>query len=55
MDLFARLVETDVNVIRVGFSIDSTNPPTAENPLIPYTNYLAILDASLPMAREAGI
>jgi hypothetical protein len=56
-DLFALLAETDVNVIRVGFSMDSQNPnrPTAQNPLAPYTCNLAILDAALPLARAAGI
>ena len=54
-DLFALLAQTDVNVIRVGFSVDSTNPPTAQNPLLPYTNNLATLDAALPLARAAGI
>ena len=56
-DLFALLAQTDANVIRVGFSVDDTNPspPTAQNPLLPYTNKLAILDAALPLARAAGI
>ena len=54
-DLFTLLAQTDVNVLRVGFSKDSTNPPTPQNPLIPYTNHLAILDAALPLARAAGI
>ena len=56
-DLFALLARTDANVIRVGFSIDSSNPspPTLQNPLAPYANHLAILDAALPLARAAGI
>ena len=56
-DLFALLAQTDANVIRVGFSVDSPNPssPTAQNPLLPCTNKLAILDAALPLARAAGI
>jgi len=54
-DLFALLAQTDVNVIRVGFSVDSTNPPTPQNPLAPYPTNLAILDAALPLARAAGI
>ena len=46
-----------MNVIRLGFSKDSPNPslPTAQNPLLPYTTNLAILDAALPLARAAGI
>lgn len=56
-DLFALLAQTDVNVIRVGFSLDYTNPipPTPQNPLLPYSNNLATLDAALPLARAAGI
>ena len=56
-DLFALLAQTDVNVIRVGFSVDSPNPnpPTVQNPLAPYKTNLAILDAALPLARAAGI
>ena len=54
-DLFALLAQTDANVIRLGFSVDSTNPPTAQNPLAPYATNLAILDAALPLARAAGI
>jgi len=56
-DLFALLAQTDANVIRVGFSVDATNPspPTAQNPLLPYANNLAILDAALPLARAAGV
>ena len=54
-DLFALLAQTDVNVIRLGFSVDSTNPPTAQNSLAPYTTNLATLDAALPLARAAGI
>ena len=56
-DLFALLAQTDVNVIRLGFSVDSPNPnlPTPQNPLAPYTTNLAILDAALPLAQAAGI
>ena len=56
-DLFALLAQTDANSIRVGFSMDYTNPslPTPQNPLLPYTNNLATLDAALPLARVAGI
>ncbi len=56
-DLFALLAQTDVNLIRVGFSMDSTNPipPSPQNPLLPYSNNLATLDAALPLARAAGI
>ena len=56
-DLFALLAQTDANVIRVGFSMDDSNPrsPTEQNPLLPYTNNLATLDAALPLARAAGI
>ncbi len=56
-DLFALLAQTDVNVIRLGFSVDSSNPtpPTAQNPLAPYFTNLAILDAALPLARAANI
>jgi len=56
-DLFALLAQTDANVIRLGFSVDSpnANPATAQNPLAPYTTNLAILDAALPLAQAAGI
>ena len=56
-DLFALLAQTDANVIRLGFSIDSPNPspPTPQNPLAPYTANLATLDAALPLARAAGL
>ncbi len=54
-DLFALLAQTDANVIRLGFSVDSTNPPTPQNPLAPYATNLAILDAALPLAQAAGI
>jgi hypothetical protein len=56
-DLFALLAQTDANVIRLGFSVDSPNPspPTAQNPLAPYTANLATLDAALPLARAAGL
>jgi hypothetical protein len=56
-DLFALLAQTDANVIRLGFSMDSPNPspPTAQNPLAPYTANLATLDAALPLARAAGL
>jgi hypothetical protein len=54
-DLFTLMAQTDANVIRVGFSVDSTNPPTAQNPLAPYATNLATLDAALPLARAAGI
>jgi len=56
-DLFALLAQTDANVIRLGFSVDSPNPslPTAQNPLAPYTVNLATLDAALPLARAAGL
>ena len=54
-NLFALLAQTDANVIRLGFSVDSTNPATVQNPLAPYATNLAILDAALPLARAAGI
>lgn len=56
-DLFALLAQTNVNVIRLGFSVDSPNPspPTPQNPLAPYAANLATLDAALPLARAAGI
>jgi hypothetical protein len=56
-DLFALLAQTDVNVIRLGFSMDSPNssPPTSQNPLAPYAGNLAILDAALPLARASDI
>lgn len=56
-DLFALLAQTDINVIRVGVSVDSpnSNPPTSQNPLAPYATNLATLDAALPLARTAGI
>ena len=56
-DLFALLSQTHVNVIRLGFSVDSPNPspPTQQNPLAPYAGNLAVLDAALPLARAANI
>jgi hypothetical protein len=56
-DLFALLAQTDVNVIRLGFSVDATNPspPTSQNPLAPYISNLAVLDAALPLAKAANI
>ena len=56
-DLFALLAQSEVNVIRLGFSVDSSNAslPTIENPLAPYASNLAILDAALPLARAANI
>ncbi len=56
-DLFALLAQTDANVIRLGFSVDSINPSpaTTQNPLAPYATNLATLDAALPLARAAGI
>lgn len=56
-DLFALLAQTNANVIRLGFSVDSLNPSpaTPQNPLAPYTANLATLDAALPLARAAGI
>ncbi|MEX1111531.1 MAG: cellulase family glycosylhydrolase, partial [Chthoniobacterales bacterium] len=56
-DLFALLAQTDANVIRLGFSVDSPNPrpPTTQDPLAPYTANLATLEAALPLARAAGL
>ena len=56
-DLFTLLAETKVDVIRLGFSMDSLNPSpaTPQNPLAPYAANLATLDAALPLARASGI